>query len=127
MKEYGKLNWAFSAGRIPFATNGEEPAMTSHDKISVLNLSEEEAVLKIAIFYEDEPPKFYEVKLRPSRLKKIRFNDLIDPEAIRMERNFSCYVESNVPVVIQHSRMNTGSADLAEMSTMAFPVDDQND
>ena len=124
MKPYGKIDWAFAAGRIPFETNGKEPEMTSHDKISVLNLSEEEAVLEIGVFYEDEPPKVYEVKLRPKRLKKIRFNDLIDPEAIRMDRNFGCYLKSNVPVVVQFSRMNTGFRNLAEMTGMAFPVDD---
>lgn len=124
MKAYGKIDWAFAAGRIPFQTNGEEPEMTSHDKIAVLNLSGEEAVLEIGILYEDEAPKVYEVKLRPKRLKKIRFNDLIDPEAIRMERNFGCYIKANVPVIIQYSRMNTGSGSLAEMTTMAFPVED---
>ena len=123
MKPYGKIDWAFAAGRIPFRTQGKEPEMTSHDKISVLNLSEEEAVLEIAVFYEDEAPKTYEVKIRPRRLKKIRFNDLIDPQAIKMERNFACYIKTNVPVVVQHSRMNTGSAALAEMATMAFPDD----
>ena len=100
--------------------------MTSHDKIAVLNLSGEEAVLEICIFYENSSPKVYEVKLRPQRLKKIRFNDLIDPEAIQMERNFSCYIRSNVPVVIQYSRLNSGSATNAEMTSMAYPVDDQN-
>jgi len=124
MKAYGKIDWAFAAGRIPFLTHGREPEMTSHDKIAVLNLSGEEAVLEICIFYEDEAPKVYEVKLRPRRLKKIRFNDLIDPEAIRMERNFSCFVKSNVPVVIQYSRMNTGSGTNAEMTTMGYPVDE---
>ena len=124
MKAYGKIDWAFAAGRIPFLSQGKEPEMTSHDKIAVLNVSGEEAVLKISIFYEDAPPREYEVKLRPRRLKKIRFNDLIDPEAIRMERNFSCFVRSNVPVVIQYSRMNTGSLMNAEMTSMGYPVDD---
>lgn len=124
MKAYGKLDWAFAAGRIPFHTNGREPEMTSHDKISVLNLSDKEAVVEICVFYEDDPPGVYEVKLRPKRLKKIRFNDLIDPVAIRMERNFSGYVRSNVPVVVQYSRQNTGSAKNAEMTSMAYPVDD---
>src|SRR5690606_3084108 len=117
---YGKLDWAFSAGRIPFLTNGEEPDMTSHDKIAVLNLSNSEAVLEIQVFYEDDSPAVYEVKIQPERLKTIRFNDLIDPAAIQMERNFSCYIRSNVPVVVEYSMLNSGSATNAEMSTMAY-------
>lgn len=124
MKAYGKIDWAFSAGRIPFETNGQEPQMNSHDKIAVLNTSDEEAVVEMVIFYEDQPPVgTYEVKVGAKRLRKIRFNDLIDPEAIRLERNYSCLIKTSVPVVVQVSRMNTGQNANAEMGGMAFPAD----
>lgn len=98
--------------------------MNSHDKIAVLNTSNEEAVVEMVIFYEDEPPVgIYEVRVQAKRLRKIRFNDLIDPEAIRLERNYSCFIKTNVPVVIQFSRMNTGQDANAEMGGMAFPAD----
>lgn len=124
MKAIGKLDWAFSAGRIPFRSTGEEPEFISHDKISVLNTSEEEAIIEFFIFYENvKPVGPYSVKIKPLRLKKIRFNDLIDPEAMHLERNYSCYIRTNVKVVIQFSRMNTGTNTCAEMSSMAFPID----
>src|SRR5690606_2241477 len=109
MKKIGKLDWAFSGGNIPFDSTGEEPMFNSHDKIAVLNISEEEAEIEIFIFYENQAPVgTYEVEIQPKRLRKIRINDLIDPEAVRLERNYGCYIRSNVPVVIQFSRMNTG-------------------
>lgn len=124
MKKIGKLDWAFSGGRIPFDSTGEEPQFNSHDKISVLNTSEEEAVLEIFMFYDNEEPEgTYEVEVKPLRLRKIRINDLIDPAAVRLERNYSCYIRSNVPVVIQFSRMHTGQNANAIMGTMAFPAD----
>lgn len=124
MKTTGKLDWAFSGGRIPFDSTGEEPMFNSHDKISVLNTSEEKAVIEIFIFYEDKAPVgTYEVEIKPKRLRKIRINDLIDPEAVQLERNYGCYIRSNVPVVIQFSRMCTGQNAYALMGTMAFPVD----
>lgn len=124
MKAIGKLDWAFSAGRIPFSTTGTEPEMTSHDKIAVLNTSEEEVVVEMFIFYEDaKPVGKYSVKVASQRLKKIRFNDLIDPIPIELERNYSCYIKTNVPVVVQFSRMNSGTNANAEMGGMAFPVD----
>jgi hypothetical protein len=122
MKKLGKLDWAFSGGRIPFESTGEEPEFNSHDKIAVLNISGETA--EIFIFYEDqEPVGTYEVEIRAQRLRKIRINDLIDPEAVRLERNYGCYIRSNVPVVIQFSRMHTGQNANAIMGTMAFPAD----
>lgn len=124
MKRIGKLDWAFAGGRIPFDSTGEEPVFNSHDKISVLNTSEEEAEIEIFIFYEDQiPVGTYEVKIKPERLRKIRINDLIDPEAVKLERNYGCYIRSNVPVVIQFSRMHTGQAANAIMGTMAFPAE----
>lgn len=124
MKAIGKIDWAFSAGWIPFQSTGEEPEFISHDKIAVLNTSEEEALIEFFIFYENvKPVGPYSVKIKPLRLKKIRFNDLIDPEAMHLERNYSCYIRTNVKVIVQFSRMNTGSKSGAEMGSMAFPTD----
>lgn len=124
MKAVGKLDWAFAAGRIPFPATGKEPKFTSHDKIAILNTTEEKAEVELFIFYEDVTPVgSYKVDVQPQRLRKIRFNDLIDPEAIQLERNYSCYIRTNVKVVVQFSRMNTGTNCNAEMGTMAFPID----
>ena len=124
MKKIGKLDWAFSGGRIPFNSTGEEPMFNSHDKISVLNTSEEEAELEIFIFYENEAPVgTFEVEIKPQRLRKIRINDLIDPIPVKLERNYGCYIRSNVPVIIQFSRMDTGQNANSIMGTLAFPAD----
>lgn len=124
MKKIGKLDWAFSGGRIPFGSTGEEPMFNSHDKISVLNTSEDEAEIEIFIFYETGTPVgAYEVSVKPERIRKIRINDLIDPEAVSLERNYGCYIRSNVPVVIQFSRMDPGQKAIVVMGTMAFPAE----
>ncbi|UZH55113.1 hypothetical protein JRG66_14335 [Salinimicrobium tongyeongense] len=124
MRKIGKLDWAFSGGRIPFESTGEEPEFNSHDKISVLNTSEEAAKIGIFIFYEDQAPVGnYEVEVEPKRLRKIRINDLIDPEAVALERNYGCYIRSNIPVVVQFSRMATGQQANGIMGSMAFPAD----
>lgn len=124
MKAIGKKDWAFSAGNIPMPTTGKEPEMTSHDKIAILNTSKKQAHLELLIFYEDHPPVTgYSLKVESGRLRKIRFNDLIDPFPVPLEKNYSCLIQSNIAVVVQFSRMNTGDRTIAEMGTMAFPVD----
>lgn len=123
MRTIGKLDWSFAAGRIPFDSTGEEPVFNSHDKIAVLNTSEEDAEIAVFIFYEDQIPVGpYELEIKSRRLRKIRFNDLIDPEAIQLERNFGCYIRSNVPVVVQFSRMSTGQNVNSIMGTLAYPA-----
>lgn len=124
MKQVGKIDWAFSSGRVPFKYHGKEPEMISNDRICVLNATTVNACVELFIFYESAPPVGpYTLEVKPQRIRKIRFNDLIDPEAIQLERNFSCYIRSTVKIVVQMSRMNTGARANAEMSTIAFPVD----
>lgn len=125
MKAIGKIDWAIASGKIPERSTGEEPEFISHDKVAILNTSNKEVTIEMFIFYENEPPVGpFEVTVDPCRLKKIRFNDLIDPVAIRLERSFSCYIRTTGKVVVQFSRLNSGIAANAEMNTMAFPVDD---
>ncbi|HET8838945.1 MAG TPA: sensory rhodopsin transducer [Flavobacteriaceae bacterium] len=124
MKTHGKLNWAIAAGKIPFLCTGKEPDFISYDQLSILNTCEKDAEISLLIFYEDEKPVGdYKIKVKARRLRKIRFNDLIDLEAMQMERNFACCIKSNVPVVVQFSRMNTGAAANSEIATVAFPIE----
>jgi hypothetical protein len=124
MKTRGKTDWAIAGGRIPSQTTGQGPALISHEKIAVLNTTDEEAVIEIDIFYEDEKPAgSWEIKVGARRVRKIRFNDLIDPATIRLDRNYGCSIRSSVPVVIQFSKMNTGQSANAEMSSLAFPAE----
>lgn len=123
MKAHGKIDWAFSAGCIPLGSTGSEPRFISHDKIAVLNTSSQKASIELTIFFEDAPPLgTFKVKIEARRLRKIRFNDLIHPLPIELGRKFSCLIQSDVPVVVQFSRLNSGSGSTAEMGSMAFPV-----
>lgn len=121
----GKRHWAFSCGCIPLESHGKEPDFCSHDKIAMLNVSEETAMVEITIFYEDkEPVGTYCIKVAPRRMRKIRLNDLIDPQAIPLETHYGCHIKSNVPVVVQFSRMDTGARNTALFATMAFMAED---
>jgi hypothetical protein len=117
----GKKIWAFSAGHIPWLSNGKEPDFTSHDKIAILNISDVDAKIKITIFYEDENPVLdHEIKVSAKRVRKIRFNDLIDPLPIPLDKPFSFMATSDVEVIIQFSRMDTSSRQLAGFCATPF-------
>lgn len=121
IKSFGKKRWAFAAGHIPLFSTGHEPTFTSHDKIAILNFSEYKAEIEIQVFYEDVLPVVYKkVFVAPRRLRKIRLNDLIDPIPIPLDTPFGFTITSDEPVIVQFSRMNTGSANLSGICTNAF-------
>lgn len=121
----GHRVWVVPAGRIPFPSNGPEPAFTSFDEICVLNPTDEPADLTLTVYYEDrEPVGPYRVAVPARRIRHVRFNDLIDPEALPLDRPFGCVLRSNTPVVVQFGRQDTRlPGALAITTTLAYPAD----
>ena len=124
MKPLGRTTWAIPGGHIPLHSNGHEPEFTSHDKLCLLNTTGEEAHVEITIFYTDhEPVGPYRLTVPALRIKHVRFNDLIDPEALPLDTDYASVIESNIPIVVQFSRLDSSRAENALFSTMAFPAD----
>ena len=121
--EIGSKIWAIAEGYIPSYGNGPEPQMTSHETACILNAGDSEASIRITIYFSDkEPVGPYLLKVPAKRTKHLRFNDLTDPEPIPKDTDYSCVIESDRPVVVQHTRLDSRQAENALMSTMAYPV-----
>jgi hypothetical protein len=119
----GHTFWAVPEGFIPSHGHGPDPEMISHEALCVLNAGPETAHLQVTIYYEErEPVGPYVLEVPPRRTRHFRLNDLRDPEPIPRGTSFSCTVESNVPVVVQHTRLDSRQAENALMTSMAFPV-----
>jgi hypothetical protein len=124
MNEIGRTTWAIAGGRIPLQSTGHEPEFTSRDEIAVLNTGSEEARLEITFFHADRDPVGpYRLKVLPRRVRCVRVNDLINPEAVPLDSDYGCLVQSNVPVVVQFNRLDTSRPENAILTTMGFPVD----
>jgi hypothetical protein len=54
------------------------------------------------------------------RTLHLRFNDLEDPEPVPRGTDYACVIESDVPVVIQHTRLDSRQAENALLSTLAY-------
>lgn len=118
----GKYHWAIAEGYIPAQSHGPAPQMTSHETVCLLNTSDDEAHVKITVFFSDrEPTGPYEVTVPPRRTKHVRFNELQDPEPIPAGTDYASTIESDVPIVVQHTRLDSRQAELALISTVAFP------
>ncbi len=121
----GRKVWVLPGGRIPFPSHGEEPQFTGFDQLCVLNTGDTRAELELTIYYADqEPVGPYQITVDPRRIRHFRFNDLVDPEAIELDRPFGCVVRSQVPVVVQMIRQDTRvSGNLALVGVMAFAAE----
>jgi hypothetical protein len=53
----------------------------------------------------------------------LRFNDLKDPQPVPIDTDYASVIESDTPVVVQHTRLDSRRPDLALLSTVAFSDD----
>lgn len=117
----GNTRWAIPEGYIPEGSHGPEPEMISHETACLLNTSDEEAHLEITVYYSDrEPVGPYRITVPPRRTRHLQFNELEDPEPIPKGTDFASVIESDVPIVVQHSRLDTRQAENALLSSVAF-------
>jgi hypothetical protein len=124
MNPIGRTTWAIAEGYIPGTSNGPEPAMLSHETACLLNTGDRPAQVRITIYFEDrEPVGPYRATVPPRRTLHLRFNDLTDPEPIPRDTPYASVIESDVPIVVQHTRLDSRQAENALMTTIAFPVD----
>ncbi|HZE13926.1 MAG TPA: sensory rhodopsin transducer [Chthoniobacterales bacterium] len=117
----GKKHWAIAEGWIPPYSHGPEPAMTSHETACLLNTNDAEAHVEITIFYKDRDPAGpYKVTVPARRTKHVRFNDLTDPEPIPRATDYASTIDSDLPIVVQHTRLDSRQSDNALITTIAF-------
>lgn len=117
----GQTCWAIAEGYIPAYSNGTEPQFTSHETACLLNTSDQDAQVEITIYFSDrEPVGPYHVTVPARRTKHLRFNDLSDPEPVPRDTDYASVITSNVPIVVQHTRLDSRQAENALLSTIAY-------
>jgi hypothetical protein len=117
----GSKRWAIAEGYIPGGSTGPGPQMTSHETVCILNANDVAAHVEITVFFKDrEPAGPYRISVPARRTDHVRFNNLKDPEPIPVDTDFSSVIESDVPVVLQHTRLDSRQPALALLSTIAF-------
>ena len=117
----GEKHWIIPDGYIPPTSTGE---LLSHESICVLNTSSEKASIKITIFFEDrDPMEDIEVVVHGRRTSHIRTSSLLKGEqSIPVGIPYAIEVSSNIPIVVQYSRLDSTQSANTLMSTMAYPL-----
>jgi hypothetical protein len=117
----GHRHWAIAEGYIPSQSLSQEHALVSHEAICLLNAGDQEARVAVTLYFKDrEPVGPYAVTVGARRTLHLRFNDLEDPAPVPRDTDFSSVIESNVPIVVQHTRLDSRHPNIALMSTVGY-------
>jgi hypothetical protein len=121
MRAVGAKVWAIPGGWMPLRSSGREPEGTSRDELFVLNASKKDALLELQIYYGDRDPVGpYRLRVAAQRMRCVRFNDLIDPQALPLDTPYACVIRSDEPVVVQFTRFDASPPAHAIATTIAF-------
>jgi hypothetical protein len=124
-KPIGRTRWAIAEGYIPGESTGPEPEMTSHETLCFLNTGDLDAKVEITLYFEDkEPVGPYRLTVPARRTVHQWINRLDDPEPVPKDTDYAMLVESDVPIVVQHTRLDSRQAENALLSTIAYASND---
>lgn len=119
-KSIGAKVWLIADSYLPDHSTGD---LKSHEAVCVLNLQRCPAKLKITVYFEDrEPLTGLEAECPAQRTAHIHLDSLKNRsgEMIPVAKPMALMVESNVEVVVQHTRLDTTQPALALMTTMGY-------
>lgn len=120
----GRRHWAIAEGYIPGASTGSSPQMASHETACILNVGDQAAHVDITLYFTDrEPLGPYRITVPARRTRHLRFNELEDPAPVPRDTDYASVFASDVPIIVQHTRLDSRQAELALLSTVAFPGD----
>jgi hypothetical protein len=119
----GHRSWAIAEGYIPGDSLNDDPAFISHETACILNAGDQDADIEITIYFADRDPVGpYRVSVPARRTLHLRFNDLEDPAPVPRDTDYASVFTSNVPIVVQHTRLDSRHPNVALLSAMAHPV-----
>jgi hypothetical protein len=119
---HGHTRWTIPEGYLPPDDPQKPRPLISHEAFCVLNPGDADAYIEVMIYYGDrEPVGPYRMQVQARRTVHFRFNDLSDPKPIPVGTDYASVITSSVPILVQHTRLDSRSGSIALMTTMAFP------
>lgn len=123
MEAIGRKRWAIPEGYIPSQSISQDRALLSHETACILNTNDRDAHVTLTVFFANRDPVIYKVTVPARRTLHLRFNDLKDPEPVPLDTDYASVFESDVPIVVQHTRLDSRRAEIALLSTIAYAQD----
>jgi hypothetical protein len=121
MDALGRKRWAIAEGYIPSQSCSSDRALISHETACILNAGDRDAHVAITVFFADRDPVGpYRVTVAARRTLHMRFNDLDDPQPIPRDTDYASVFESDVAIIVQHTRLDSRRPEVSLMSTIAY-------
>ena len=118
--ELGKRRWLVPDGFLPPESSR---GMVSHECACLLNATDRQARIRLVFFFEDRDPIGpVDLTLPARRTRHLRLDDPTALGGVELPRGvpYAYAVESDVPVVLQHSRLYTSRGAYALFTTIAY-------
>lgn len=118
----GKKEWCIVDGYRP--SPEPDPAVTyiGHESIMILNTNEEDAHIKISVYFEDRAPVMdIPMTVPAQRIKTFLSHDkeALAGLEIGIGMQYSMVIKSDVDVVVQYGRLDVQQPNMAYMALMA--------
>lgn len=121
MEFIGHRRWAIAEGGIPSQSSFSDPTLISHATACLLNAGDREAQVRITVcFANRESIGPYRVTVPARRTLHLRFNDLTDAAPIPCDTDYSSVFGSDVPIIMQHTRLDSRHSEIGLLSTIAY-------
>lgn len=123
-RAYGRRVWYIPDGYLPPLTPGQRERV-SHESLCLLNATSREARVTLTFYFEDrEPIRGIVLTLPPERTWHVRLDRPDQLGGYELPRGvpYALKVESDVPIIVQLSRMDVTQPNLALMTTMGYPA-----
>ncbi len=120
MKAIGQTTWLIPDGYWPQFSTGKFP---SHEAVCILNTGDKDATVEITLFFEDRAPLTgFTVTCPAQRTNHARMDKLKDKAGKPIPQGvpYAILAESNVPIVVQYSRMDTTQPEMALMTCVGY-------
>ena len=120
----GARVWLIPDGYMASPPN-DGKAYQSHEAICVLNIGNQDAHLLLDVYFEDRDPlKDIAVTVGAERTFHIRLDkpEHLNGVVIPRDVPYAVRVRSDVPVIVQHSRLDTTQVNMSLMTTIAYPA-----
>jgi hypothetical protein len=120
----GSKTWTIPDAYLPAIGKPGKTGYVGHESLCVLNSSAKQATLRIGFYFADRAPLTATVTVPAQRCLHLRFDDpkQLGGFVVPREVPYGLRVESSVPVVVQHSRLDVTQPNMAFLSAIAHPA-----
>lgn len=122
-KTAGSKVWFIPDCYWPEITTGKH--YVSHEAICVLNPGQVDARIKLTFYFSDaEPLRDFYAECKAERTNHIRLDLIENSQGQKIPQGvpYAAMVESDQPLIVQYSRLDTTQAEIGLMTTIAYPL-----